>query len=236
MSAPFLGKPPENQTPGGKPDKKGHKRDYRVAMVVGVVVLAAGYGIAHVVGGDATPRKRVMDTVALKLIAPPPPPPKQEPPPPPPKLVEKQKIDPPVDKPEAPKPQDAPPPGPLALDAKGGAGSDSFGLGGKQGGADYTGGGGTRFGHYSILMSNQVKRALASNQKLTGVKYSGTVRIHLTANGGIASVEILRMKSDSDVNGLVQQAIATLSSFSEAPPADMPTTVVLSVHSDSNGA
>ena len=226
----FQGRPPENN----QPSKKSHKRDYRVAVIVGVVVLAAGYGIASVIGGDATPRKRVMDTVALRLV--PPPPPKQEPPPPPPKLVEKQKIDPPVDKPEAPKPVDAPPPGPLALDAKGGAGSDSFGLGGKPGGADYTGGGGTRFGHYSILMQSQVKRALAEYQKLAGVKYSGTVRIHLTANGGISSVEVLRMSSDSDVNGLVQQAITTISSFSEAPPADMPSTVVLKVNSATGGA
>jgi len=226
---PFLGKPPEN-----KPGKKGHKRDYRVALIVGVVVLAASYGIASVISGDHTPRKRVMDTVALKLIAPPPPPPKQEPPPPP-KLVEKQKIDPPIDKPEAPKPVDAPPPGPLALDAKGGAGSDSFGLGGKQGGADYAGGGGTRYGHYSILMQSQVKRALNDYQKLAGAKYHGTVRIHLTASGAIASVEVLRMTSDTDVNGLVQQALSTIS-FSEAPPADMPSTVVLTVGSSTGGA
>jgi len=227
---PFLGKPPENN-----PGKKGHKRDYRVAVIVAVAVLAAGYGIASVIGGDHTPRKRVMDTVALRLV-PPPPPPKQEPPPPPPKLVEKQKIDPPIDKPETPKPQDAPPPGPLALDAKGGAGSDSFGLGGKQGGADYTGGGGTPYGHYAILMQSQIKRALAEYQKLAGVKYSGTVRIHLTANGGISSVEILRMNSDSDVSSLVQQAIATMSSFSEAPPGEMPKSVVLKVNSATGGA
>jgi len=222
--------------PQKQPPKK-KKRDYKVAVIVGAVVLVAGYGIASVVGGEATPRKRVMDTVALKLVPPPPPPPpKAPPPPPPPKMVEKQKIEPPQDKPEAPKPVDAPPPGPLALDAKGGAGSDSFGLGGKLGGADYTGGGGTRFGHYSILMRDQVKRALASYQKLTGVKYSGTVRIHLTSNGGISSVEILHMNSDGDVNGLVQQAIATISSFSEAPPTDMPSIVVLRVNSANGGA
>ena len=215
-----------------QPPKKSHKRDYRVALIVGVVVLAAGYGIASVVGGDATPRRRVMETVSLKLVQPPPPPPKQEPPPPP-KLMEKQKIDPPIDKPEAPKPMDAPPPGPLALDAKGGAGNDGFGLGGKPGGADYTGGGGTRFGHYSILMQTQVKRALAEYQKLAGTKYSGTVKIHLTASGGIAGVEVLRMTGGSDVSSLVQQALTT-TSFSEAPPADMPSTVVLKVNSSGN--
>ncbi len=90
--------------------KKNHKRDYRVAIIVGVLLLAAGYGIASVVGGAEAPRKRVMDTVAIKIL-PPPPPPKTDPPPPPPKLVEKPKIQPPIDKPvDTPKPADEPPP------------------------------------------------------------------------------------------------------------------------------
>jgi hypothetical protein len=212
-----------------QPPKK--KRDYKVAGFVAVAVLAAAAGIGQVIKGDATPRKRVMDTVALKLVPPPPPPPpKEPPPPPPPKMVEKQKIDPPQDKPEAPKPVDAPPPGPLALDAKGGAGNDSFGLGGKLGGADYGPGGGSRFGHYSILMQGQLKRALAEYQKLSGVRYSGTVRLHLNASGGIVGVEVLRISSDNgEAGGLIQQAIATMASFSEAPPSEMPTTVVLKV-------
>lgn len=222
-----------NQTP----KKNGHKRDYRVAAVVGVVLLAAGYGIASVVGSHDTPRKRVMDTVAIKIM-PPPPPPKTEPPPPPPKIMEKPKIQPPIDKPvEAPKPVDEPPPGPLALDAKGGAGSDSFGLGGKLGGADYTGGGsGTRYGHYSILVKSQVERALHSYEKLAGVKYRGTVRVRLTPSGGIAGVEVLRMTGDGNVESLVQQAIMSMAAFSEAPPEDLPRIVVLKIDSAGNGA
>ena len=221
-----------------KPQPPKKKRDYKVAAIVVIVVLAAAAGIAQVIKGESTPRKRVMDTVALKLVPPPPPPPpKEPPPPPPPKMVEKPKIEPPQDKPEAPKPVDAPPPGPLALDAKGGAGSDSFGLGGKPGGADYGGGGGTRYGHYSVLMQTQLKRALAEYQKLTGVKYQGTVRLHLTPSGGIVSVEVLRINSDnSDAGGLVEQAIKTMASFSEAPPAEMPTTVVLKLNSSGGGA
>jgi protein TonB len=221
--------------PQKQPPKK--KRDYKVAAIVAIAVLAAAGGLAHVINGDATPRRRVMDTVALRLVPPPPPPPKEPPPPPPPKIVEKQKIEPPQDKPEAPKPADAPPPGPLALDAKGGAGSDAFGLGGKLGGADYTGGGGARFGHYSVLMQAQMKHALSEFQKLAGVKYQGTVRIHLTASGTIAGVEVLRITSDNgDASDLVQQAIRSMASFSEAPPAEMPSTVVMKVNSTGGGA
>jgi len=205
-----------------QPPKNSHKRDYRVAIIVGVVVLAAGYGIASVVGGDATPRKRVMETVALKLVQPPPPPPKQEPPPPPPKLVEKQKIDPPIDKPEAPKPMDAPPPGPLALDAKGGAGNDGFGLGGKPGGADYTGGGGTRFGHYSILVSEQIKRRLKEDEKLANGKYRVSLQILFTSSGGIAKVDILHGTGDADLDQRIRQDITGMPNMPEAPPGDMP--------------
>jgi periplasmic protein TonB len=209
-----------------QPPKKSHKRDYRVAAIVAVTVLAAGYGIAHVIGGDTTPRKRVMDTVALKLITPPPPPPKQEPPPPPPKLVEKQKIDPPIDKPEAPKPMDAPPPGPLALDAKGGAGNDAFGLGGKPGGADFTGGGGTRFGHYAILAQAQITRRLREDEKLSSAKYHGTLKIWFSAAGAVARVELLHGTGDADLDERIRQAIASMPSLPEAPPSDMPAMLV----------
>jgi periplasmic protein TonB len=209
-----------------KPPKKSHKRDYRVAIIVGVVLLAAGYGIASVVGGSEAPRKRVMETVAIKIL-PPPPPPKTEPPPPP-KMVEPPKMQPPMDKPpDDPKPADAPPPGPLALDAKGGAGSDSFGLGGKPGGADFTGGGGgSRFGHYGSAVGAQIKRWLAENEKLAGAKYRGTVKIWLAASGAISRVEILHGTGDQDLDSRIQQAIASMPAVPEAPPSDMPPMVV----------
>jgi TonB family protein len=129
--------------------------------------------------------------------------------------------------PDEPKPADAPPPGPLALDAKGGAGSDSFGLGGKPGGADFTGGsGGSRFGHYGSVVSAQIKRWLAGNEKLAGAKYRGTVKIWLTASGAISRVEILHGTGDSDLDGRLQQAIASMPAVPEAPPSDLPAMIV----------
>jgi hypothetical protein len=216
-----------DKLPQGKPaqNKKRPKRDYRVGVIVAVAVLAAGYGIAHVVNGDSTPRKRVMDTVALRLV-PPPPPPKEPPPPPPPKMVEKQKIDPPVDKPQAPKPAEAPPPGPLALDAKGGAGGDSFGLGGKPGGADYTGGGGTRFGHYAILAQTQIQKRLREDEKLAAAKFHGTLKIWFSAAGAVARVEMLHGTGDAELDERIRQAIATMPGLPEAPPSDMPAMLV----------
>jgi hypothetical protein len=211
-----------------QPSKKGHKRDYRVAIIVGVVLLAAGYGIASVIGGSEAPRKRVMETVAIKIL-PPPPPPKTEPPPPPPKMVEPPKMQPPMDK-----PPDDPKPGPLALDAKGGAGSDSFGLGGKPGGADFTGGGGgSPFGHYGAVAKAQIKRWLAENEKLAGAKYRETVKIWFTASGAVSRVEVLHGSGDGDVDGRVQQAIASMPALPEAPPGNMPAMIL---HIDAPGS
>jgi hypothetical protein len=208
--------------PQKQPQTAKKKRDYRVAAIVTVVVLAAGIGIAQVIKGDATPRKRVMETVALKLVPPPPPPPKEPPPPPPPKMVEKPKIEPPQDKPEAPKPVDAPPPGPLALDAKGGAGSDSFGLGGKLGGADYTGGGGSPYGHFSTLAQAQIRRLLSQDEKLANGKYHSGVKIWFTAAGSVARVEFMQSGTgDADLDERIRRVISAMT-LPEAPPAGMP--------------
>jgi periplasmic protein TonB len=207
--------------PRKQESKKSHKRDYRVAAIVAVVVLGAGIGLAHVINGDTTPRKRVMETVSLKLITPPPPPPKQEPPPPPPKMVEKQKIDPPMDKPEAPKPVEAPPAGPLALDAKGGAGSDSFGLGGKPGGADYAPGGGSPYGHYGALAQAQISRLLRQDEKLANGKYHGAVIIWFTPAGGVSRLELTDGGTgDADIDERLRRVLSAMV-LPEARPSNL---------------
>jgi TonB family protein len=200
---------------------------YRVIVVVAVVLLAVVYGVVNLIGGESTPRKRVMDTVALKLV-PPPPPPKDPPPPPPPKMVEKPKIQQPIDKPEDKvKQEDAPPPGPLALDAKGGPGSDAFGLGGKQGGSDYLGGGGgTRFGHYAVLMQDQISRRLHDDAKLDTAKFRATVKIWVSSGGRIERVEVLHGTGDRDLDERIRDAIASMPSLPETPPSDMPAAIV----------
>jgi outer membrane biosynthesis protein TonB len=201
------------------------KRDYKVAAIVVVAVLGAAAGIAQVIKGDATPRKRVMETVALKLV-PPPPPPKEPPPPPPPKMVEKQKIEPPQDKPEAPKPVEAPPAGPLALDAKGGAGSDGFGLGGKLGGADYGPGGGSPYGRFSSLVSMAIKRRLAEDDKIGHAKFHGELKVWFTAAGAVAKVVLLHGTGDPELDSRIEQAVATMPAASEAPPEGMPAAII----------
>jgi hypothetical protein len=168
----------------------------------------------------------VLDTVALQLVPPPPPPPKEEPPPP--KMVEEQKIEPPVDKPDAPK--DAPPPGPLALDAKGGPGSDAFGLGGKIGGSDFLNdGGGTRFGHFAVLMQDQISQSLRRDDKLNIDKFRATIKVWLSRAGKIERVQMLHTSGDDNTDSRIVQVIDGMPTLPEAPPEDMPQPVIVRV-------
>ncbi len=210
---------------GGKRDGEGGWQRYAVVMVVGLVLLAAVYGVVRVINGDNSPRRRVMETIAMQIV-PPPPPPKTEPPPEPPKTVE-EKIEPPVDKPDAPK--DEPPPGPLALDAQAGPGGDAFGLGGKIGGADYTGGGGTRFGHFAVMMQERISKSLHDDEKLNADKFRATIKVWLSGAGKIERVQLLHSSGSADTDSRIEQVIGAMPALPEAPPSDMPQPVIVRI-------
>lgn len=206
--------------------QNGYRKYISPAIAV-LVLLAGGFGIYHIVTGES-PRKRVLETVAIKLVQPPPP--EVKPPPEPPKMVEEQKIEQPVDKPmDAPK--DAPPPGPLALDAKGEAGSDAFGLGGKLGGADFLGGGGggTRFGHFAILMQTSISKSIHDDEKLNAEKFRATVKVWLSEAGKIQRVQVMHTSGDVTTDSRIEQVIAGMPALPEAPPKDMPQPIVVRI-------
>lgn len=217
--------PAKKAMPKDEPESRAKK--FVMPGIVIAVLLAGAFGIYHIVSGDS-PKKRVLETVAIKLVPPPPPPPK-EPPPEPPKMVEEQKIEQPVDKPMD-SPKDEPPPGPLALDAKGEAGSDAFGLGGKIGGADYTGGGGgTRFGHFAVMIQDRVSRSLHDDDKLGSEKFRATLRLWLSEAGKIERVQLLRTTGNSDIDSRIEQVIAAMPQLPESPPKDMPQPIVVRI-------
>ena len=211
-----------------KPQNQDGYRKYVLPAIAAAVLLAGALGIYRVVTGES-PRKRVLETVAIKMI-PPPPPPEVKPPPEPPKMVEEQKIEPPVDKPmDAPK--DEPPPGPLALDAKGEAGNDAFGLGGKLGGADFLGGGGggTRFGHFAILMQNSISKSIHDDDKLNAEKFRATVKVWLSDAGKIQRVQVMHTTGDVGTDNRIEQVIGAMPALPEAPPKDMPQPIVVRI-------
>ncbi|HXJ01226.1 MAG TPA: TonB C-terminal domain-containing protein [Micropepsaceae bacterium] len=213
-------------------------RRYAVVGAVALVFLSAGYGVYRLVNGEAGPKKRVVEVMALKLVPPPPPPPpKEEPPPPPPKMVE-QKIEPPPTPDDKPKDAAPPPDAPLALDAQGGAGSDAFGLAGKPGGTPLTlggtiggggGGGGNGFGHYASLMQDQISKRLREDDKLNTNKFRATIRVWLSTVGKVDRVQVMRTTGDTQIDTLIEQAIGTMPVMPEAPPKEMPQPVIVRV-------
>jgi hypothetical protein len=204
-------------------------RAYLVPAIAAVILLAGAYGIYTIVSGDDTSRKRVMETMVMQVVPPPPPPPEEKPPPEPQK-VEEQKIEPPVDKPEE-TPRDEPPPGPLALDAQAGPGGDAFGLGGKVGGTDFLGGGGggTRFGHYAILMTDRITQALHADERLNTNQYRATIRVWVSEAGKIERVQVVRNSGDSDTSSRIEKVLGAMSNLPEAPPKDMPQPVLIRI-------
>jgi protein TonB len=223
--------------PRPKSPSRGNKEGWRrYALMAGVGIVFSGGALAvySVVHDGTQPRKRVMETIALKLVPPPPPPPAPPPPPPPPKMVEPQKIQPPIDKPDE-KPQ-APRQGPLALDAQAGPGGDAFGLGGNPGGAPIClgcgnggggGGGAGRFAHYATLMQDQIGKRLHQDDKLDVAKFRATIRVWLNEAGKVERVEIARSTGDGQLDDRIQKVIGTMPAMPEALPSQMPQPVVV---------
>jgi hypothetical protein len=176
----------------------------------------------------------VVETVQLKLVPPPPPPPppKVEKPPEPPKAMEQPKMK--EDKPvEKPKEKDEPPPQPLALDAKGAAGSDAFGLAGRPGGADYIGGSGggsgSRFGGYASLIQSQIQDALKKDDRLRNGRYRISLSVWLSPAGRAERVALNSTTGDREMDEHIQQALLAMPPLRDAPPRDLPQPVRLRI-------
>src|SRR5579862_6391952 len=125
-------------------------------LLLGLMVTLIGGGafalLRSFLHGPAPHPQQVVQQI--QLIRPPPPPPNLPPPPPPPPQ-EKVHIPTPEKAPQ-PTPDHPPPAQQLGLDAKGGAGSDAFGLVGRPGGADITGEGGAAFAWYGGVMKDAI--------------------------------------------------------------------------------
>jgi protein TonB len=210
----------------------------RVAVIGSgaVALLAIGFGIWHFASNDEpAPKRRVVETVQLKLLPPPPPPPpppKVEKPPEPPKPMEQPKIQ-ENKQVEKPKERDEPPPQPLALDAKGGAGSDAFGLGSRPGGADYIGGagGGGRggFGGYASLIQSAIQDALKKDERLRSGRYRISLSVWLSSAGKPERVALNSTTGDRAVDERIEQALLAMPPLRDAPPREMPQPVRLRI-------
>jgi len=201
-----------------------------VLLVVAVVV----YLVINFVQERPPQPKKVVEKITL-IKPPPPPPPKEKPPPP----KQKQKVE--VKQPkkappkQAPKQADKLPPpidDNLGLDAAGGAGSDAFGLVGKQGGRDLIGGGGGgRFRWYTGVIENDISEALSRHENIRKGQYTVVVKIWVGRDGKIKRLELVKTTGKHDLDKRIRVALDGIHQLSETPPEDLPQPIAVRISS-----
>lgn len=213
----------------------------RYGAVLAVVALLFGGAIYYFFGSDDLPPPRQIRELTIINVVPPPPPP----PPPPqkmpeqkmieqPKMVEPEiKQDKPIEKPKDEPAKDAKndqPPGPLSLDAKPTGPGDLFGLGGKPGGSPYGGGGGgSRWGYYTSVVTGQMEAALQANPRTRNAVMELQVRIWADASGRITRVVLTPSTGNAELDSIIRDQVLGNLVLREPPPKDMPMPIVTKV-------
>jgi protein TonB len=191
-----------------------------------VLGAAAVEFIRGIIGTAPPATKQVVQEI--HVIRPPPPPPDLPPPPPPPE--EKVAMPDPQQKPD-PTPSNEPPPSQqLGLDAEGSAGGDAFGLVGNKGGRDLVGSGGSAFMWYAGLLKNEIVDQLEAEKEVHSGKYTVSVRVWVRPDGSVERVHLVQSSGNRDRDRAIEAAVSRIH-LSQAPPADMPEPINLSIAS-----
>lgn len=209
-------------------DDRGDGPRTVVVVVVALLILAAAiFGLMKYLEGPQS-KAPVVHNIALIKQPPPPAPKPPEKPPEPPKVKEEVKIDQPKDipKPEQAKTPDDKPAAdkPLGLEADGKAGSDSFGLEGRQGGTDLlkssSGGGGTG-AYYSGLLQRQFFEALSRNRKVLGEQFRVVVKVWIADDGKVQKADIVTGSGNAQVDDMIQLTLLEMGPLKDVPPSAM---------------
>jgi protein TonB len=210
---------------------------YGVALAL-IAVLLGGTVYFLTRHDDLPPPRQVHEFTVVNIVPPPPPPP--PPPMPEQKMIEQPKMaeqefkeDKPVEKPRDEPVKDAKnnePPGPLSLDAKAVGPGDLFNLGGKPGGNPYGGGGGgSRWGWYSTIVSTQAHDALVANPRTRNLVAQMQIRIWADATGRVTKVVLGSSTGDAELDAVIRNEVLGKLTLREPPPKDMPMPVVTRV-------
>lgn len=196
-------------------------------LALGLVMVLVGLGgflLLRRFLSEPPPHQRQV-VQEIQLVRPPPPPPKPPPPPPP------------TPKVHIPTPRKAPVPTPnrppanprLGLDAKGGAGSDAFGLAARPGGRDIIGSEGSAFAWYAGLLKDQILNQLGNQPDAHTASYSVTVSVWLGDDGTIRRVAIARSSGNVRRDHSIEQTLLAIGRLSQPPPVGMPEPVTLRI-------
>lgn len=199
---------------------------FMTLFTAGVIGLVKGF----IDNTEAPEKVRVQK---ISLVKPPPPKPEEKPPEPEkmqqeqPKHEEVQLDQPPT--PDQPRDEGPPAGEQLGLDADGGAGGDGFGLAARKGGRDITtlGGGGSRLGWFSKLISRQLEDALKRAKSLQGKEYQVTAQLWIDGSG-ITRVRLDKGTGNTELDEILRREMLGLT-LREAFPEDIPQPVKLRV-------
>ena len=133
--------------------------------------------------------------------------------------------------PDAP-PMDAPPADDLTTGIAGN-GSD-MGLGRGNGGNGQIGGarrkgGGSKFGWYAAKVQSSIAEALRRNPATKSGSMSLQVRVWPDSNGRITRAQLVGTTGNAATDQSIKDQVLTGLQLPEAPPADMPTPIVLRI-------
>lgn len=214
------------------PPRRNHGR-LILAGLAGLVLL--GGVISYLTSGKtATKRSFQHDdyvSVTLPPLPPPPPPPPPPPEAPPPPDEEKMVEQPPVDPLEEP-PDDTPlaaPPEDLGSNASGAGPAiiSGKGNGNTIGGKPRTSG--SQFGWYAAKVQASLADALRQNPATRTATMSLQVRIWPDATGRITRVQLVGTSGNPAVDDAIKNRILTGHQLPQAPPAGMPSPIVLRI-------
>ena len=194
-------------------------------LVIGVILLSiaavAVLGSMSLVHGPSEPKRQMAHIMILPDAPPPPPPPEDKKPPPP---KEAQALQ-PVNAP-APKVDTPPEAAPLKMEGAAGEGNSMFAAGEVK--QDYIGGdigNGSRYAAYVARLEQRVQAEL-TRRKL----HVANVKLFLWLSPDGAVQRFTVKGGDEDASRSVREALADLTRVDEAPSADMPMPVGLSIN------
>jgi protein TonB len=194
-------------------------------LVIGVILLSiaavAVLGSMSLVHGPSEPKRQMAHIMILPDAPPPPPPPQDKKPPPPKEERALQPVNAPVPKVDTP-----PEPAPLKMEGAAGEGNSMFAAGEVK--QDYIGGdigNGSRYAAYVARLEQRVQAELTRRKlHVTNVK----LFLWLSPDGAVQRYTV--KGGDEDASRSVREALAELTRVDEAPLADMPMPVGLSIN------
>lgn len=218
---------------------KADKSRVIIGLMLSLVLI--GGVVSFLKSGGKAPRhdQRKQEILTITLPPPPPPPPpKVEPPPPkevpPPEkqeMVEQEPV-----KEDEPPPDNAPPELPSEDLSTGIAGNGpdmglSRGTGNGKLGSTGSRGAGSKFGWYAAKVQSSIKDALSRHPSTRSAAMSLQIRVWPDSDGRIIRAQLVGSSGDAKVDQAIKSQILTGLQLPQAPPADMPTPIVLRINS-----